>query len=756
MAASNAQPFEVTSFRGGITDHVFEQKEGVAAELINFLIGGDEKPISRYGSEIDSVSFSEIPTGERVGSLVNYANNDKLIYQSIRSLYYRNPVAFSEIVGPSGNSVFSLGDVSNVPAYSQWNRHLYVTNDAFCVPMKVYKDQNGAYQVRNAGLPALETSPTVTAGGVGENSYVYGFYWSYTYTVFSLTYESVGPVTLVSVANAADPVTGPIQITGLPVLSNGSTNNYDTANLKLKIFRTNSAGTFLQQTGEVTNGTTTFTDNKSDVLLQNTGIPLYTNDGTVDYDPVPLHKFNHVCSNTGYFAYIKDENGISPYKIRQSIPGVPDTAPIDFECEVDDEIQGLSSVRSMPVVACKKYIFRIDGSFDQFGRGNMVPIRISDNAGCISHSSMVQAENGLFWWGNDGVYYTDGYQVQKVSDDNNDRYKTLLANTTNTSRIIGKFFEKERLIVWAMQKNSANRDNDSFLILDLKWGISSSMTFTTWEGNSFRPSALEIFNNDIYRGDPRGFVLRHDEKLSSDPKIDVYKDAANWVNETIIWKIKTIHYNFGGTFFRKYPTRILLTASDIGNTTIQITAINDDGKVTRKCKPIRVRKDFIWRDDDFIWRVTDFIWRNAGLIEQWRRFPSGGLRLSTLQLEITNGFSDITNSDTLGDATTSGVANTLQLNDPEAKWPLNSEDYYVALENDNYVKEYLITSRVNDSIIQVNDPLNTFPTGNYKWVMRGYKKDEKLHLLSFNVHWTNVSATQQTYHSDPASTGENA
>lgn len=756
MAASNAQPFEVTDFSKGITDDVFDQIPGTAAELVNFLIGSDKKPRSRFGSEPDNEDFAEIPTGSRVGALVNYANSDKLFYQSLRSIFYRNPSNFSELLGPTGNTVFSTGGVTSVPSFTQWNRHLYVTSDAFPRPMKIFKDGSGNYQVRSAGMPMLANEPSVVSGTVDTLSYIYGFYYSAIYTVFSLTYESIGPVTLVSLDNSGDPSLFPNTISNIPVLSNGPTENFDTSNVKVKIFRTTADGTFLQQVGEVSNGTTSFIDNVSDVTLENTGIPLYTNDGTVDYDPVPLHKFNHVVNNTAYYVHIRDENGTSPYKIRQSVPGVPDTAPLDFEAEVDDETTGVSSVNSMPMIFCKKYIYRIDGFFDQFGRGSMATIRVSDHAGCISHSSIVQAEGGIFWFGNDGVYYSDGYMVKKVSDQFNLRYKSILKNTTQETRIIGRYFEKERLILWTIQTNSSNGDNDTFLICDLKFGISDQMTFTTWNGESFRPSSLEIFNNDIYRGDPRGFTLRHDQVLTSDKKIDDFLPASEWVKEAIIWKILTIHYNFGGTFFRKYPTRVMLTASDSGNTTIQITAINDDGRKTRRCKPIRVRSDFVWRDDDFIWRVTDFIWRGTGLIEQWRRFPSGGLRLSTLQLEITNGFSDITNSDTLGTATYSGVANTITLDALNSKWPLDSEDYFIASEDDAYLQEYLITSRVSDTVVMVNDPLNTLPTGSKKWVIRGFKKGEALHLLGFNIHWTNVSQTQQTYHSDAASTGENA
>lgn len=755
MAAANSNPFEINDFSGGITDHIFEQVLNRHDDLDNILIGHDKKPYSRPGSEPDDTNNTLVPTGKRVGGLLNYANSDKLFYQSDKSIFYRNPSAFSEFIGPTGHKVFSVGDENSVASFAQWNRHVYVTSDAFPRPMKIYKDGSGLYQVRSSGLPALANTPTVTATVAGDQSFLYAFHYLYDYTVFNLAYQSIGSVTEVQLQNSADPSMGPVQITNIPVLDNGLYENFDIANIKVAIFRSVNNGTFLQKVGEVTNGTTTFTDSMDDTTLENTGADLYTNDGTVDYDQVPLHKYNNVVNNTGYYANIIDTDGESPYKIRQSIPGIPDTAPIDFEASVDDEIRGISSVRNLPIVLCKKYIYRIDQAFDSFGRGGMVPARISDTAGCISHNSCVQAENGLFWLGNEGIWYTDGYLAQKISDIA-DRYKSIIKNTTQTTRITGRFYEKERLVIWTIQRDSSNADNDSFLVLDLKWGVREESTFTTWSGNSFRPTAIEVFNNQIYRGDIRGFVLLHDDSLSADKKIDQYRPASEWVDETIMWTIGTINYNFNGTFFRKMPTRVLLTAANNGNTTIQIQAINDDGKVIRNCKVIRVRNNFVWRDDDFIWRVSPFVWRNTGMIEQWRRFPAGGLRLSHLKLVITNGFSDIQNSDSLGTATFSGVAKTAILDTPTSKWPLESEDYFISTEVDNYVKQFLISKRDSDSTVLITDPTNTFPTGPKKWVIRGYKKGEALYLLGFNIHWNNVSQSQTTYSSAAADTGENA
>jgi hypothetical protein len=755
MAASNAQPFEVNDFSKGITDDVYDQMPGSCEELENFLIGSDRRPRTRYGSELDNVLYPEIPTGVRVGALINYANSDALIYHSLRKMFVRVDGEFVEIVGPDGNPVLSIGEEKDAPALAQWNRHIYATNDAFPTPTKLFKDGNGDFQARNAGLPALASDPVLSSTEVGETSYVYAFYYSDNYTVFDLDYESLGPTKLVKISDVKAPNESPISISDIPVLTNGVDGNLNTANIKVNIYRTENAGTFFRKVGEVTNGVTTFEDSTADVTLADTGIPLYTNDGTVDYDPPPLHKFNHVVNNTGYFAYIKDDNGVSPYRVRQSVPGIPDTAPIDFYCEVDDEIAGISSVRSNPIVFCRKYIYRIDQFFDQFGRGNMVPIRISDTAGCISHNSIVPCENGVFWWGNDGIYYTDGYQVNKVTDQLNDRYKDILKNTTQKNRITGKVFEKERLVIWAIQTNSSNLDNDKFLILDLKFGVSNSMTAVTWSGESFRPTALEIFNDEIYRGDTRGFIFRHKDNLSTDVKVNIYKAPADWVSETIIWRLRSIHYNFGGTFFRKIPSRVLLTAANAGNTTVQITAVNDDGRSIRPCKPIRIRDNFVWGDDEFVWRVSTFIWRGAGIIEQWRRFPAKSLRLSTLQLVITNGFSEITNSDTLGLGTFDTIDNKVTLSAP-ATWPLECEDYFIATEVDGYIKEYVINERISDTEISVLDPLNDFPAGSLKWELRGYKKGEQLLLLGFNIHWANVSATQEAFDSSAGATGKNA
>lgn len=748
MAASFANPFEVTDFSHGVVDHSFLQDYQSAKEIDNLFITSDAKLKTRPGSEIDNddPADDQIPAGvQRIGTLINYDNDDTLLVQSGVKIYFRDPAAYDTLQGPTGNDVFSTGNLTNAVSYSQWNKHLFVTSDAYPRPMKIYKDDAGDIQVRTSGLPFLATDPVITVGAAGANDYIYAFHYEYLYMAGNQEFEDVGAVTHVPLDNSDDPGTNPNAITGIPVISNGATDNWDTTVIKVFIFRTLAGGNVFYKIGEVTNGTTVFSDTFSDSAIQENDL-LYTNDGTLDFDPVPESQFVHVVNNTGYYGSIQDGSEIFQFRIRQSVPGDPDSCPLDFFLDLEDNIKGISSVNSIPVVLCRRHIYRLENNFDQFGRGGINPVRISDTAGCVSNLSLVQAEQKLFWAGNDGFYATDGYQVWKISDNNNERYKDILEAQSQTNRIIGKFDEKERRIYWALERNSSSLDNDSLLALELRYGVKPDSTFTTWSGNSFRPTAIEFFAGSLYRADTRGYIFIHNEDLMTDPKIDITEDAEDWNTETIIWTYQSININFGGTFFRKIPSRILISAANETNTTIQVTAINDDGKLSRDLNPIRWRGNFIWGDQLFVWGNPSCVWGTSGLIEQFRRFPSGGLRLSYLSIVITNGFSPIINSDAIGIATFDQATSTVALDTPAAEWPFDSVDYFIYTEVDNYTQGFLIDDILAADEISVIDPNTTLPTGSFKWVIKGYQKGELLHLLSYNIFWSDMSQTQTTFH----------
>jgi hypothetical protein len=742
------QPLEILDFSGGITDHIFSQNATKNAVLDNMTLLSNRVPLTRPGSVVDSLVDGQIPAGaQRIGALINYDNSSKLIVQSAKKLYYRNPVNYATLSGPSGNDAFSSGNANSIISDSQWNKHVYLTSDAYPRPMKFFRDSLGNFRLRSSGLPEFATPPNISIGAVGGFNYVYEFHYVVDYTVDTQTFQTAGPTTIVQLENCADPSLSPHIISSIPVLANGLTENYDTANVKVKIFRTVNNGTVGFLLGIVNNGTTTFLDNYADSAITDNEV-IYTTDGSVDNDPPPEAKFVHVINNTGYYASVKVGTEEMQTVVRQSIPFSPDSCPVGFEDQVEDTITGLSSVQSIPIVLCVKHIYRLEGQFDQYGRGFMNHVRISDTAGCVSNRSVVQAENGLFWAGNDGFYHSDGYRVMKISDDNNINYANLLKSAADKKRIYGKYDEANRRVIWGVQSDSASLDNDACWILDLRWGLRADSTFYAWSGSeSFAPTALEFFQGYLYRADKRGYVFRHDQSITTDPKINTAVFPATWETQTIIYKIKSIAFNFGSNFLRKWVPRILLSAESRTNISIQINAINDDGKLTRPLKEIRWHRLLIWGDPDFIWGDPNFVWNSEGLIEAWRRFPAKGLRLSYLQIEITNGYTIIANSDVTGTATMNPTTNQAVLNTPSiSKWPEKAVDYFLSVESDGYQKQYKITSRTDDTLT-VLDIENTFPIGSMKWLVKGYRKGEVLSLISYTIHWANLSKTQNTYES---------
>ncbi len=747
-AETNKSPFEVNDFRGGITDEVYNQDYSTGAEMDNFELTPDAKLMTRPGSVPDVVDALNgvIPDGNvRIGTLINYGNSANLLVHSSDKVFYRDPTAYVTLQGPTGNEVLSVSTYTQALSYTQWNRHIFLTSDEYPRPQKIYKDSAGDLQVRTSALPPLASDPTITPDAPGANDYLYAFHYHYTYTAGPQEFQDFGPVTIVSAQNTGAPETDNNEIAAIPVISNGATDNWDTTVIKVFIYRTINGGTTFYKIGEVTNGTLVFTDTAADADIQDDDLVLYTDDGTLDFDPAPVSKYVHVVNSTGYYGSIKDGSDEFPFRLRQSVPGDPDSCPVDFFKDLEDDLTGVSSIKSIPLVFCKRHVYRLEGNFDQFGRGDINAVRISDTAGCVSNLSIVQAENYCFWAGNDGFYMTDGYQVKKVSDGINTTYKEILEAQSQQTRIYGKFDEIDRRIMWGVQKESSSLDNDALMILDLRWGVRDKSTFTTWSGTSFAPTALEFFDKQLIRADRRGYVFLHDESHETDPRIDTTVDVDEWEVETIIWTYRSIHINFGSTFFRKMPTRLLLTAGNIANTSIQITANNDDGRRERDLKIIRWRRVFVWGDPEFVWEDPDCVWNQSGLIEQWRRFPAGGLRLSYVQIIITNGYSVISNSDTMGLCTFNGSANTLTLVEPTSEWRSDVVDYFISHELDDYVAQYAVTARTSDTVLTVQDSLGTLPTGDFKWLLKGYQKGEPLLLLSYNVFWENISQTQQTY-----------
>jgi len=739
----NFQPAEVSDFTGGMTDDYVNASPKFSKELVNMQLLDNKSVRTRPGTRIENTSEPQIPTGfVRIASLKSYFDENLLVF-SQKKIYYRNPSSYVSLLGPTSGNPFENAVAYSNHSQTNWNRHVFCTTDAWDKPVKIYKDDTSTLQVRTAGLPALSSDP-VLSGGVGSNSFIYGFCYKYTYLVGTQEFQDFGPIKKIQVESAS----GTINISSIPALANATGDNYDTTNIKIVIFRTLSGGIDLFQVTEISNGTTSYVDTTTDAVLVD-GVPAYTQGGVPNNDPPPLAKYLHTVNNITYYGHIKTGTEVLPSTLRQSQAGDPDSVPESFFDELEDEITGVSSVADIPIVGCRKHIYRIEGAFDELGRGGMNHRRISDTVGCLSHLSMVAAEGSLFWAGKDGFYMTDGYRVSKVSDHLNTKYAQFVATLGNsTQRIKGKYIESKRWVIWTFSNDdqATNLEECNIIwVMDLRWGLSVNSSLYYWENDQWKLSGFEQHNNKIYHADTNGYVYLFDDQELTDPKVDVTIPVSTWSQKTIIWNYLSCASNFGTDFVRKVANKILVSCKNETNISIDVTAINDDGKVTRNIKPIRWRKNFTWGDDEFVWGNPECVWYYGGMIQMDRRFPARSYRFSYLQIQLTNSFTNVINSDLAGLVITNGSLNTATLVDSSTgDWPLQSVDYYLYFEWDNYTKGYKVLSRGPDTLV-LEDIGNEIQDGTWKWQLKGYKKGEITNLLGYSISWAQATRSYDMF-----------
>lgn len=541
-----------------------------------------------------------------------------------------------------------------------------------------------------------------------------------------------------------------VSISYLPILSNDITTNYNTSTSQVQIYRTIDNGTNYYLCSEVSNGTTSYTDINSDSLgdsLDSRQL-LYTTGGVVPNTQTPNCKFLHFLKDTAYYAYITESGQEFKNRIIQGISS-SDGAPATFFDDLPDEITGISSNRNVIIVFCKNSIYRLSGGFNLLGQGNLIHEKISNTTGCISNASIVQTELGVFFAANDGFYYTDGYQVIKISLDLDESYQKRTAIETQRKRICGTYDNKNRRIYWAMQENPSSSDNDHIWIYHVNYGVKPSGAFTTMSNlTHFKPSAIKFFDGNLIRGDARGLLFKHDSIYLTDPKVpsDTSTSYSSWGYVYIPWDYQSCALDFGSTSKGQWVTKIHLIGSNKGNVNIQTYSVADnnvDSSGKRTLAPIRFDKNIRWGDATINWGDDTSLWSYSGKLDHWRRFTSRTLRSQVKQIQFKPAYVGIYRYDdfpSFSYVTIDASAKTAVLAQPtgytQNYWPRDVVDYYIAFETDNYVNEYLVTA-ISNATITFSDASNLSVSGSSKkWVIRGYQKEEKLNLHAYNIHFT--------------------
>lgn len=743
------QPLEISDFSLGITDYFFDGNPRAAEEIDNFFLTPNGKIRTRWGSIIFQ---DQLPLGISRVNKLSKLENVVLAFQDKR-IYRPTTTTWTEIQGPSGGALMQLGDGNSVIIEAEWQDHLFFTSDAMGSPQKIYVDSTNAYRAVNAGLPEIADTMTFTIGS-GTNSYLYAFHYVRTYTVGNITYLDQGPVTyhaspiIGKTINATDTVAIATIPAAVPAVE-----NYDTANMKIQIYRTTAGGSVFYQLnpGEINYGTTTYTDNTTDADLLNRPA-LYTTGGIASNGTPPKAKYVHVVNNFGYWAHITEGAEVDSSLIRQSKFNDPDSVPEEFFVNAEQPITGLSSIYDRPLVFCNQYVYRIDNFFADDGTGGMILRRIDDYAGCLSAQSLVQTHVGLFWAGALGFYWTDGFRVVCISNHLNKTYQQITSSPTKSKNIVGTFDPANQRVIWTASKNDNTGEADMCFVLDLRYPFTPTQeniggSFTTMSDKNetnFKPSQIMALGDSFYRADPRGYVFQHKESYITDPVIDTTALPSAWNTTTIIHSYKSCFLDFGSKFMRKWVPRILVSAENTTNVSIAISSSNDNDRVLGTLKPIIYQGNIVWGSNYPLWGDPNVIWNKQNIVEEWRRFPAGGLRCNYKQVGISNAYIDIFSSNFLAEATVTTATKTAVL--AGQNWPIEIVDYYISFENDNFTKDFLITSRTNTTITY-SDPTNIGPSldTDYKWIIRGKPKGEVLQLNAYVLHWAYLSKSHTPY-----------
>jgi hypothetical protein len=207
---------------------------------------------------------------------------------------------------------------------------------------------------------------------------------------------------------------------------------------------------------------------------------------------------------------------------------------------------------------------------------------------------------------------------------------------------------------------------------------------------------------------------------------------------------------------RKWVAKMLISMQNETDVSVQINSINDQSTTTDALLPIRVRENVLWGTTTAIWGAATPSWSSSQLIEQMRRFPATGLRCSFKQIQITQAYTAVYNSDTFGVANVNSTTKVATLTGA-LLWPTDSVDYYITFNSDNYEKQYLITA-ISSGQLTYQDPTTTQPTAsNAQWVINGYPKGEIFNILSYVVYYAPLtSQSYRTYRTEQDSTGGNA
>lgn len=801
------KPLTIKDFNGGMVDEYHDCQPRFCQRMQNMMLDAGGKPYSRNGTVKwgPQISTSEAITGLRV--FKNITNRQNLSQHTAFAYSHRKifastadvnettpPTVWNEVTSVySGNySIAQNVSVLTRCKMQALNNHVYLcfqNTDNYSDPnfhprpRALFPDATDVWISRNVGMPAYTSTPTFSGSGSGGN-YLYYFVYKLQYSVNGVAYAFFGtPSPPFAISTAVIDGSHAVSISALTYPDPTAFHDlYAIGGLwTIEIYRTQNNQSVAQHLHTEVYNSSTYSDVTVDAAL---GASLYTADGTQGYDEPPPCKLYHVVGDFGYFGGFDINSSVFAPVFPtgfmgaiQSAPGVVESAPGANTIATPDHLTAIESVDYYPIFFTRNGCFRVEGQIDSYGAGTPVLRTISEKVGALHQQLVWKMDRGLGFCSVDGIYFTDGFSVKKLSGHINKYYRQWFNNLT-PSYIQGgsstyiestkKFFISASLLSVPQVGGNANtvqvgdlthQTDEGGSAISYLVGSASVSTF----GYSYLPTALEVFQNTLLMGDALGYVQAMNlepsnasEFMTQDVGVDVSADPSTWISVPVVWDWVSPVLDFGSRFLKKWVARAIVTFKiRYSQSAIyaKIMSINDDslrfatnGVETSDSQPFNLVQDINIPASKFIWPVL-------------RRIPKAHLRCLLKQIRIQKSFAVLLSSNPLGVraypvGTLNQSAKTFFLT-ASGTFPTPSQFLGQQLFFSGNYSQGFVISAASSTTLTVLDPGSVLPaSGNYDWEVMGYAKDQGIALDSVTLFYdTLIPGTENNF--SASQTGNN-
>lgn len=740
-------------FSGGFTDWKCGCPPNFFTVLDNFDIIDNKSICERFGSRIFDINNPRVPNQTRIQRLDCLKGN--ILYFNGKNITAKVNGTLTNINGTNTDEFMPNAVERTCSDSAFWQDHIYTVDDSFSLPTKIFCDEQGVLTGVTAGLPPFLNPPNVVSNTDEGATYTYAFVRCYEYNAQDTTYIDFSDVTYVQITDGPDfdNLGEAVDITGIDVLTSSPGTNYDESNVTIKVYRTTDGGNTFYEIGTLANGTTVFTDGQPDSAITNNPV-IFNQDSSITYDPAPPSKYIEIVNDVAWYAHTQIGGVVYKNRLYQSLPSDPDTVPRDFFLEFQGEINGLSSYDVYPIVSVitgegECTLYRVEGVLDDQGRNILQARVIAETVASINNNSFVKGKRGLYFFGTDGVYRTDGVRAEKLSQKWDETYCRITESDIQKKNVYGAFDKFRSRVYWGVTSRNGFLHNNEILVFK-----EDSNSFS-WYKNDNCLSATSLIvkeKEELIRTEENGFIFVHEENQFSDPLVNVDVDFREWELKRIPWRIRSIEIDAGDCDTDKWFTKIHVMGKPGTNTTFAINSFDNGCNQPKRLKEVEYNHSGGWCTEEEGWCTDPNGWcvGEDCYMYQTRRFKCGKLRSKTKCIELMNTERELEcsinsdpntyiNVDSLTGEITRVNGEPFDLKNIGNVFTINGVEYTATAHEDGALVIDLST--------------NPLVSGNYPYVSRGYRLNERFHLSCFTLLYCLASDNGGDYMAPEAKNG---